>query len=128
MNKLRKNDVSNEPFKLGARGYTNAPMDVELAMKNGPVIKDLIPNSATLIIKKASTTEKKRMQKAWERYRIKDSERGHRTSLSEKLKTPTRRFNTCTTLPENVYSWIKGKKNRANYLRDLLMREYKKTS
>jgi hypothetical protein len=128
MNKKRISDMTQEPFRLGARGYTDPSKDIEAAMKNGPVIHDLIPEDATFKIKKPGTAEKNGMRKAWKRYQIKDSERGHRTPLSKKLKTPTRRFNTCTTLPENVYSWIKGKKNRAHYLRDLLMREYRKTT
>jgi hypothetical protein len=126
MAKIHKNGNSPEPFKLGARGYTDAPRDVDEAMKNGPLITNLIPEGATITLKRPGPAESLKMKKAWKRYRIKDHERGHRTPLSKKYKLPTRRFNTCTTLPENVYSWIKTKKNRADYLRDLLLKEYRK--
>jgi hypothetical protein len=127
MAKLRKNGNGQEPFKLGARGYTDAPKDIEEAMKSGPLVGDLIPEGATFTLKRPGPAETRKMKRAWKRYQIKDHERGHRTPLSEKFKTQTRRFNTCTTLPENVYSWIKTKRNRADYLRDLLLKEYRKT-
>jgi hypothetical protein len=127
MAKPRKNGNVQEPFKLGARGYTDAPKDIEEAMKNGPLVAGLIPEGTTFTLKRPEPGESRKMQRAWKRYRIKDHERGHRTPLSKKYKTPTRRFNTCTTLPENVYSWIKTKRNRADYFRDLLLKEYRKT-
>lgn len=127
MVKLRKNGDSQEPFKLGARGYADAPRAIEEAIKSGPLVTNLIPEDATCTLKQPGPVEDRKMRKAWKRYHIKDHERGHRTPLSKKFKLPTRRFNTCTTLPENVYSWIKTKRNRADYLRDLLLKEYRKT-
>jgi hypothetical protein len=128
MTKALKNGNHTKPFAIGARGYTDAPPDIQGAMKNGPVVNDLIPQNTAFTLKQPGHAETRKMQRAWQRYRIKDHERGHRPPLSEKLKTTTRRFNTCTTLPQNVYSWIKGKTNRADYLRNLLMKEYQKTS
>jgi hypothetical protein len=40
------------------------------------------------------------------RYRIKESERGHRTSLSKTLNEPTKRLDTSIILPRRVYDWI----------------------
>jgi hypothetical protein len=97
-------------------------------MKTGPLVGDLVPEGATFQLKQPGPLENRKMERAWKRYRIKDHERGHRTPLSQKFKIKTRRFNTCTTLPENVYSWIKTKRNRADYLRVLLLREYRKTA
>jgi hypothetical protein len=126
MAKLHKNGKGQEPFKFGARGYTDAPKDLEEGMKNGPLVANLIPEDATFSLKRPDPAESRKMQRAWKRYRIKDHERGHRAPLSKKFNIATRRFNTCATLPENVYSWIKTKRNRADYVRDLLLREYRK--
>ena len=128
MAKVRKNGNGQEPFKFGARGYTDAPKDVEEVMKSGPLVGDLVPEGTIFELKQPGPAENRKMQRVWKRYRIKDHERGHRTPLSKKFKIPTRRFNTCTTLPENVYSWIKTKRNRADYLRALLLKEYRKTT
>ena len=127
MAKLRKKSVELEPFKLGLRGYVDAPATIEKAMKKGPLVENLFPDGTTFELKQSAPVEKNKMLREWQRYRIKDHERGHRKPLSLKLKTPTRRFNTCTTLPENVYVWIKTKKNRAGYLRSLLLKEFRKT-
>jgi hypothetical protein len=126
MAKPRKNENIQEPFRLGVRGYADAPKDIEEAMKSGPLVAGLIPEGATFALKRPGPVESRKMRRAWKRYHIKDHERGHRTPLSKKYKIPTRRFNTCTTLPENVYSWIKTKRNRADYVRDLLLKEYRK--
>jgi hypothetical protein len=128
MAKTHKNGKDHEPFKLGARGYSDPPKNIEEAMKDGPVIQSVIPEDTTFELKRPSPVEGRKMHRAWQRYRIKDHERGHRAPLSKTLKISTRRFNTCTTLPENVYAWVKRKRNRADYLRNLLMKEYWKAS
>jgi hypothetical protein len=65
---------------------------------------------------------------AWKRYRIKDSERGHRTSLSKTFKEPTARLDTSIILPQRVYNWLGTKPNKAAFIREIMIKSYEKTA
>lgn len=87
-------------------------------------VEDFLPAPGKLKLKAAPEKERKRTARAWERYRIKDHERGHRRPLSEILKEPTRRLDTSIILPESVYQWVKEKPNKAAFIRDTMIRMY----
>jgi hypothetical protein len=112
----------------GFRGYTDAPPEIEKAMKSAVRVRDFLPVPGKLVHKTVTEKERKRTAKAWERYRIKDHERGHRTPLSKVLDEPTARLDTSIILPKSVYNWVKAKPNRAAFVRETLMKSYEKTA
>ena len=109
-------------------GYTDAPPKIAKEMERAKRVKDFLPSPGQLKVKTVTVKEKKRTTAAWERYRIKDHERGHRKPLSETLKNPTCRLDTSILLPENVYNWVKGKPNKAAFIRDTLIEQFKRTA
>jgi hypothetical protein len=112
----------------GFTGYTDAPPVIGKEMEGAKRVKDFLPPPEELKMKTVTGKERKLTAKAWQRYRIKDHERGHRKPLSKILKEPTRRLDTSILLPENVYNWVKGKTNKAAFIRDTLIKQYKKTA
>jgi len=111
-------------MKTKVRGYTETPPRIEKEMDRAVKVKDFLPAPEKLKLKSVSEKEQKRTAKAWERYRIKDHERGHRKQLAETLKEPTRRLDTSVLLPESVYQWVKGKPNKAAFIRETVMQAY----
>ena len=109
---------------IGFAGYTDAPADIEKAMEGARRVKDFLPSPGKLIPKTITEKERKRTLKAWKRYHIKDSERGHRTPLSKALKEPTARLDTSVILPRRVYNWLKTKPNKAAFIREVMIKSY----
>ena len=105
-------------------GYTEAPPGIAKEMTRSVKVKDFLPPPEKLKLKKVSEKERKLTDRAWQRYRIKDHERGHRKALAEVLKEPTQRFDTSVLLPESVYKWVKEKPNKAAFIRETVMRAY----
>jgi hypothetical protein len=91
-------------------------------------VKDFLPSPAKLKTKIVTEQERKLTAESWQRYRIKDHERGHRKALSKVLKEPTQRLDTSILLPAKVYNWVKGKPNKAAFIRDTLIKQYKQTA
>lgn len=110
--------------KSNFKGYTDAPPRIEKAIERAVKVKDFLPAPEKLKLKTASEKESQRTARAWERYRIKDHERGHRKQLAETLKEPTRRLDTSVLLPESVYQWVKDKPNKAAFIRETMMQAY----
>ena len=108
--------------------YTNAPKDIEDAMDSAKRVKDFLPAPDKLVLNVVSIKERKQTTKAWDRYIIKEHERGHRTPLSKTLKEPTARLDTSLILPRSVYDWIKTKPNKAAFIRELMVKSYKSTA
>jgi len=109
-------------------GYSDAPPDLEKAMANARPIKDFLPSPENLFPKIVSEKEKKLTKHAWKRYRIKEGERGHRTPLSKTLKEPTARLDTSILLPRRVYNWIQTKPNKAAFIREIMIKSFKKNN
>jgi hypothetical protein len=105
-------------------GYTEAPARIAKEMERAVKIKDFLPAPEKLKLKSVSEKERSRTKREWQRYRIKDQERGHRKSIAEILKEPTRRLDTSVILPESVYQWMKGKSNKAAFIRDTVIQRY----
>jgi len=105
-------------------GYTEAPARIAKEMERAVRVKDFLPAPEKLELKTVSEKERSRTNRAWQRYRIKDHERGHRKPLTEALKEPTRRLDTSVILPESVYRWLKEKPNKAAFIRDTVMQAY----
>jgi hypothetical protein len=116
----------NKTAATGYRGYTDAPPEIEKAMKSAVRVRDFLPVPGKLVPRTATKKERKQTAKAWERYRIKDHERGHRTPLSKVLDEPTARLDTSIMLPKSVYNWVRAKPNRAAFVRETLMKSYGK--
>jgi len=112
----------------GFTGYTDAPPAIGKEMEGMKRVKDFLPSPAKLKTKIVTKQERKLTAEAWQRYRIKDHERGHRKALSKVLKEPTRRLDTSILLPAKVYNWVKGKPNKAAFIRDTLIKQYKQTA
>jgi len=119
-----KISMNNKSNKIGFIEYTDAPAEIEKAMDNAVRVKDFLPKPENLVLKHISEKERKGTQKAWERYRIKDNERGHRKPLTETLKEPTKRLDTSIILPRRVYDWIGTKKNKAAFIREIMIKSY----
>lgn len=115
---------TEKPAKIGFTGYTDAPPEIEKEMEDAVPIKDFLPPSGKLVLNSISEKERKLTMKAWKRYRIKDSERGHRTPLSKALKEPTARLDTSVILPRRVYNWLKTKPNKAAFIREVMIKSY----
>jgi hypothetical protein len=113
--------------KIGFIGYTKAPPEIEKEMESAILVKDFLPPPGKLIPKAVSEKERKGALKAWKRYRIKDHERGHRKPLSETLKEPTTRLDTSIILPRRVYNWIGTKRNKAAFIREIMIKSYERT-
>ena len=107
-------------------GYTDAPPSIEKEMARAVKVKDFLPSPEKLQLKKVSEKERKRTEKTWQRYRIKDHERGHRKPIAEILNEPTRRLDTSVLLPESVFRWVKEKPNKAAFIRETVMQAYSK--
>jgi hypothetical protein len=105
-------------------GYTEAPARIAKEMERAVKIKDILPAPEKLKLKKVSEKERSRTDRAWQRYRIKDHERGHRKALAVTLKEPTRRLDTTVMLPESVYQWLKEMPNKAGFIRETVMQAY----
>ena len=120
--------TNKTPATSGFLAYTDAPPDIERVLDNAKRVKDFLPSPEKLKPKTVTAKERKRTAKAWQRYQIKAHERGHRKPLSAILKEPTRRLDTSILLPENVYNWVKGKPNKAAFIRDTLIKQFKKTA
>lgn len=105
-------------------GYTDAPPGIAKAMARSVKVKDFLPAPDKLKLKTVPEKERKLTNREWQRYRIKDHERGHRKALAEILKEPTQRFDTSVLLPESVYKWVKEKPNKAAFIRETVMRAY----
>jgi hypothetical protein len=114
--------------RAGFRGYTDAPPEIEKAMKSAVRVRDFLPVPGKLVHKTVTEKERKRTARAWKRYRIKDHERGHRTPLSKVLDEPTARLDTSIMLPKSVYNWVRAKPNRAAFVRETLIKSYEKTA
>ena len=122
--KTKKNKTEDVDFI----GYSDAPEDIDMAMDTARRVKDIIPRPEKLKLKIVSEKERKQTQKAWKRYRIKDSERGHRSALSKTLKEPTKRLDTSIILPRRVYDWIGTKRNKAAFIREIMIKNYEKST
>jgi hypothetical protein len=122
--KTKKNKIENMDFI----GYSDAPEDIETALNTARRAKDILPPPEKLKLKIVSDKELKQTQKAWNRYRIKDSERGHRAALSKTLKEPTKRLDTSIILPRRVYDWIGTKRNKAAFIREIMIKNYEKST
>jgi hypothetical protein len=116
------------PEKIRFTGYTDAPPEIEKAMQESVLVKDFLPPPGKLTPKAVTEKERKGALKAWKRYRIKDHERGHRKSLSETLKEPTKRLDTSVILPRRVYNWLGTKRNKAAFIRGIMIRSYEKAA
>jgi hypothetical protein len=108
-------------------GYSDAPEDINKAIETAQRVKDFLPSPEKLKFKTVSEKERKLTQKAWKRYRIKESERGHRASLSKTLNEPTKRLDTSIILPRRVYDWIGTKRNKAAFIREVMIKNYEKS-
>ncbi len=108
-------------------GYSDAPEDIDKAMDAARRVKDILPSPEKLKLKIVPEKERKRTLKAWKRYRIKDSERGHRASLSKTLQESTKRLDTSIILPRRVYDWIGTKRNKAAFIREIMIKNYEKS-
>jgi len=124
MGTKRNNQSANHVFS----GYTDASPEIEKAMDRAVRVKDFLPPPGKLTPKTVTATESKRTRAAWKRYRIKDHERGHRPPLSKILKEATRRLDTSIILPMSVFNWIKAKPNQAAFIRESVLRQYRKTA
>ena len=109
-------------------GYTEAPPYIAKEMERAVKVKDFLPAPEKLKLKSVSEKEHSRTKREWQRYRIKDQERGHRKPLTEILKEPTRRLDTSVILPESVYLWMKEKKNKAAFIREAMIHRYEHDS
>jgi hypothetical protein len=118
----------NKTKDIGFVGYTDAPEDVDKSMDTARRAKDFLPSPEKLKLKTVTEKERKRTLKAWKRYRIKDNERGHRAPLSKMLKEPTKRLDTSIILPRRVYDWIGAKQNKAAFIREIMIKNYKKST
>jgi hypothetical protein len=105
-------------------GYTEAPPRIAKEMMRAVKVKDFLPAPEKLKLKAVSEKERSRTNREWQRYRIKDQERGHRKPLAEILKEPTHRLDTSVILPESVYLWMKEKKNKAAFIREAMISRY----
>ena len=123
-----KTSKNNKSEKIGFRGYTDAPPEIEKAMENAVLVKDFLPAPGTLIPKAVTEKERKSTLKAWKRYSIKDHERGHRKPLADIFKEPTTRLDTSIILPRQVYKWIGTKRNKAAFIREIMIKSYKKAT
>jgi hypothetical protein len=112
----------------GFTGYTDAPPAIGKELEGAKRVKDFLPIPEKLKPKTVTGKEQKLTAEAWQRYRIKDHERGHRKALSKILEEPTRRLDTSILLPEKVYNWVKGKPNKAAFIRDTLIKQFKQTA
>jgi hypothetical protein len=121
--KTRKNKKSE---RMGFTGYTDAPPEIEKEMEDAVLVKDFLPPPEKLVLNSISEKERKLTMKAWKRYRIKNHERGHRKPLAETLKEPTARLDTSIILPRRVYNWIGTKQNKAAFIREMMIKSYKK--
>ena len=111
-------------MKNNLKGYTDAPANIAKEMERAVKVEDFLPAPKKLKLKTVSEKERKRTAQAWERYRIKDHERGHRKRLAESLKEPTRRLDTSVLLPESVFQWVKTMPNKAAFIRETVMKAY----
>ena len=118
----------NKSEDIGFIGYSDAPEDINKAIETSQRVKDFLPSPEKLKFKTVPEKERKLTQKAWKRYRIKDSERGHRVSLSKTLNEPTRRLDTSIILPRRVYDWIGTKRNKAAFIREVMIKNYEKST
>jgi hypothetical protein len=112
----------------GFTGYTDAPPEIDKAIERSVQVDDFLPRPGKLVPKTATRAEREQTRKAWKRYRIKDHERGHRTPLSKILREPTRRLDTSIILPLSVFDWLKTKPNKAAFIRETVIKRYKKTA
>lgn len=120
--------IKNKAENIGFAGYSDAPEDIDKALDAARRVKDVLPSPETLQLKNVSEKERKLTLKAWKRYRIKDGERGHRASLSKTLNEPTKRLDTSIILPRRVYEWIGTKRNRAAFIREIMIKNYEKST
>jgi len=111
--------------KISFTGYTDAPPKIEKEMIGAVLVKDFLPSPGELQPKAVTEKERQGTLKAWKRYRIKDHERGHRKQLAETLKEPTTRLDTSIILPTQVYNWIGMKRNKAAFIREIMIKSYK---
>jgi hypothetical protein len=123
-----KTNKNKKSEKVAFAGYTDAPVKIEKEMEGAVLIKDFLPPPGKLIPKVATEKERKATLKAWKRYRIKDHERGHRKALSDTLKEPTSRLDTSIILPRRVYNWIGTKRNKAAFIREIMIKSYEKST
>lgn len=121
--KTDKNKVPSEPVFLG---YTDAPLEIEKEMERAKPVKDAFPRPEELVFKTETKRERKQTLKAWKRYVIKANERGHRRKLSDTLHEPTERLDTTIILPRRVSTWLRTKKNRAAFIRHIIVKSYEK--
>jgi hypothetical protein len=121
--KTDKNKLPAEPVFIG---YTDAPREIEKEMERAKPVKDTFPRPEELVFKTETERERKQTLKAWNRYVIKDHERGHRRKLSETLHEPTERLDTTILLPRRVSAWLRTKKNRAAFIRHIIVNSYEK--
>jgi hypothetical protein len=112
--------------KIGFTGYTDEPPEIGKEMERARRVKDFLPPPGKLMPKAVTEKERKGTLKAWERYRIKDHERGHRRPLAETLKEPTTRLDTSIILPLRVYNWIGTKRNKAAFIREVMIKSYER--
>jgi len=104
--------------------YTDAPPQIEEEMERAVRVDNLFSDQEEFKLKTVSKKEHTRTERAWKRYQIKDHERGHRKSISEKLNEPTKRLDTSIILPESVYQWLKKKSNKAAFIRKTIIEAY----
>jgi hypothetical protein len=121
-----KTDMNRMPSEPTFIGYTDAPPETEKEMERAKPIKDTFPRPEDLVFKTETEKERKQTRKAWKRYVIKAHERGHRKKLSETLHESTERLDTTILLPKRVSAWLRTKKNRAAFIRHIIVNSYEK--
>jgi hypothetical protein len=122
--KTNKNKTEN----IGFVGYSDATEDIDKAIDAARRVKDILPSPEKLQLKNVPEKERKLTLKAWKRYRIKNSERGHKASLSKTLNEPTKRLDTSIILPRRVFEWIGTKRNKAAFIREIMIKNYEKST
>jgi hypothetical protein len=120
--------MKNNKEKMGFKGYTEAPPEIEKEMSRAKRIKDFLPTPGKLTAKTVTLKERDETLKTWKRYRIKDHERGHRPPLSKTLQEPTVRLDTSIVLPQSVFNWVKKSNNKAAFIRDIMIKSYEKAA
>lgn len=121
--KTDRNKIPSGPI---FNGYTDAPPEIEKEMERAKPVKDTFPRPEELVFKTETEKERKQTRRAWKRYVIKAHERGHRRKLSETLHEPTERLYTTILIPRNVSAWLRTKKNRAAFIRHIIVNSYEK--
>jgi len=128
--KERKIYYENKKNKKSERmvftGYTDAPPEIEKRNGRRCTRQGFPATSRKTCAESISEKERKLPMKAWKRYRIKNHGARHRKPLAETLKEPTARLDTSIILPRRVYNWIGTKQNKAAFIREMMIKSYKR--